>query len=144
MKFAPTTLLTLLTAVSTSFAQNVVIGAPAMGSSVTAGSNLTVRVDRPDTLSGSEEVAVVVGLWSCGDNACPGPSSVLGTILYNGPFKPQFSEPSNGLPPHENFSVAIPATFTKGRAQFGVVHVALGGAGLAPFMQTLNTTVNVV
>jgi hypothetical protein len=144
MKFAPTTFVTLLAAASTSLAQNVVIGAPTMGSSVTAGSSFTARVDRPDTLSGSEEVAVVIGLWSCGNNPCPGPSNIMGTILYKGAYNPQFSEPSDGLPPHENFSVAIPATFTKGRAQLGVVHVALGGAGLAPFMQTLNTTVNVV
>ncbi|KIK57586.1 hypothetical protein GYMLUDRAFT_172600 [Collybiopsis luxurians FD-317 M1] len=145
MKFAPLTLFsTVLAVVSTSLAQNTVIGSPLQGASVSAGSNFTVRIDRPDTLSGSEEVAVVIGLWSCGNNPCPGPTNILGSILYNGPYKPQFSDPSDGLPPHENFTVAIPSGFTQGRAQLGVVHVALGGAGLAPFMQTMNSTVNIV
>ncbi|KAJ4491512.1 hypothetical protein C8J55DRAFT_282245 [Lentinula edodes] len=125
-------------------AQNVFIGQPADGSTISAGSNLTVRIDRPDTLSGSTEVALVMGIWPCNNFPCPGPSNIIGTILYNGPYKPQFSVPSNSLPPHENFTVSIPEGFVKGVTQFGVAHVALIGAGQAPFLETLNATLVIV
>ncbi|KAF9072346.1 hypothetical protein BDP27DRAFT_1382179 [Rhodocollybia butyracea] len=141
MKLSLPLFTTVLALTSASVAQNVAVGSPADGTSVPAGSNMTVRIDRPDSLSASEEVAVVMGLWSCGANPCPGPANVMGTILYNGPFNPQFSTPQNALPPHQNFTVAIPASFPKGPAQLGVAHVALIGAGLAPFMQTLNQTI---
>ncbi|KAJ3855997.1 hypothetical protein EV368DRAFT_33429 [Lentinula lateritia] len=123
-------------------AQNVFIGHPANGSTISAGSNLTVRIDRPDTLSSSTEVALVMGMWPCNDLPCPGPSNIIGTILYNGPYKPQFS--LNSLPPHENFTVSIPEGFVKGVTQFGVAHIALIGAGQAPFLETLNATLVIV
>ncbi|KAJ3752123.1 hypothetical protein EV360DRAFT_55776 [Lentinula raphanica] len=125
-------------------AQNVFIGSPTTDATVSAGSNFSVRIDRPDTLTGSIEVAIVMGIWPCGSLPCPGPSNILGTILYNGPFDPQFSVPSNSLPPHENFTVTIPEGFTKGQTQLGVMHVSLIGAGLAPFLETLNTTLTIV
>ncbi|KAJ4482014.1 hypothetical protein J3R30DRAFT_3699343 [Lentinula aciculospora] len=136
--------ITLLAFTQTVLAQNVIVGLPTDESTVPAGSNLTVRIDRPDTLSGSTEVALVMGISPCGSLPCPGPSNILGTILYNGPFNPQFSIPSNSLPPHENFTVSIPEGFVKGRTQFGVLHVSLIGAGLAPFLETLNTTLMIV
>jgi hypothetical protein len=46
MKFFPSLALSSLFA-SAAFAQNVAIGAPADGTTVTAGSNMTVEVDRP-------------------------------------------------------------------------------------------------
>ncbi|KAJ3747135.1 hypothetical protein DFH05DRAFT_1478630 [Lentinula detonsa] len=149
MKFIMSTTLlraafTFLALTHAVLAQNVFIGLPADETSVSAGSNVTVRIDRPDTLSGSTEVALVMGIWPCGSFACPGPANVLGTILYNGPFNPQFSSPSDSLPPHENFTVSIPEEFVKGRTQLGVMHVSLVGAGLAPFLETLNTTLMII
>lgn len=144
-------LFSLLAITTTSvLAQSANIGAPADMTEVSAGSNFTVMIDRPvrpnipiiihgtsqlqsqDTLTGSTEVALVIALLSCASNPCPGPSEELGTVLYDGPFDPQFTtEPgTSSLPPHENFTLTIPSTFTKGQAQLGVAHFFLLGVSL--------------
>ncbi|KAJ3715160.1 hypothetical protein FB446DRAFT_317801 [Lentinula raphanica] len=137
-------LFSLLVAAATSvLAQSANIGAPADMTQVAAGSDFTVMVDRPDSLTGSTEVAVVIGLLSCASSPCPGPSAELGTVLYNGPFDPQFTtEPgTTTLPPHENFTLTVPSNFAKGNAQLGVAHVYLLGASVSPEMETFNTTI---
>ncbi|KAJ7479696.1 hypothetical protein FB451DRAFT_1086261 [Mycena latifolia] len=134
------------TLVSTAFAQGIAIGAPADGSTVTAGSNITVEVDRPDTLTPSTEVALVIGFLSCVPfpAGCPPASEDLGNILYNGPYDPEF-HPSVSVskPPHQNFTVTIPASAATGPAQLSVTHFSLVGAGPFPFLQTVNITLNV-
>ncbi|KAJ3812776.1 hypothetical protein EV368DRAFT_81911 [Lentinula lateritia] len=137
-------LFSLLAITSTSvLAQSANIGAPVDMTEVSAGSNFTVMIDRPDTLTGSTEVALVIALLSCASNSCPGPSEELGTVLYDGSFDPQFTtEPGTGsLPPHENFTLTIPSTFTKGQAQLGVAHFFLLGASVAPVLETFNSTI---
>ncbi|KAJ7434501.1 hypothetical protein B0H11DRAFT_2040660 [Mycena galericulata] len=130
------------------FAQSCDIGAPADGATVTPGTNITVEVDRPDTLTGSTEVAVVIGFLSCGGfyaQNCPPPSEILGEILYLGPYDPEFQY-GPGLPnkpPYQNFTVAIPASAPTGPAQISVIHFSLVGASLGPYLQCLNVTVNV-
>ena len=58
---------------------------------------------------------------------CFPPADALGTILFNGPFNPQFEN----LPPlfvqHENYTVTVPASLPTGPAQLSVFHVALVG-----------------
>ncbi|KAF7377903.1 hypothetical protein MSAN_00214000 [Mycena sanguinolenta] len=129
-------------------AQSVDIGAPADGTTVSAGSNITVEIDRPDTLTGSTEIAIIIGFLPCGASAsgCLPPSEGLGTILYNGPFDPEFSSSGGGVNhrPHQNFTVTIPSSASPGVAQLGVAHVALVGAGEFPLLETLNITLNVV
>jgi hypothetical protein len=49
----------------------------------------------------------------------------MGTILYNGPFKPEYHESSQ--PPYQNFSVNIPEAIGKGTAQLNIAHVSLVG-----------------
>ncbi|KAN0077999.1 hypothetical protein V8E55_010056 [Tylopilus felleus] len=124
------------------FAQSVDIGLPTYNQTVNAGSNLIVQVQRPNFLSSSEEVAIVIGLRSCLNRPCIPPSSYMGTILYNGPFDPQYHEVY--LQPYQNFTVQVPGSFTKGTALIGVAHVALIGAGFYPFLQTLNQTITIV
>lgn len=63
----------------------------------------------------------------------------MGTIVYNGPFRPEHHE--SGLPPYQNFSVNVPEAFATGTAQLNIAHVSLVGAGPFPFMETLNRTV---
>ncbi|KAF8219087.1 hypothetical protein L208DRAFT_1373683 [Tricholoma matsutake] len=126
--------------ITTAVAQNVVIGSPANGTSVTAGCNLTVEIDRPRTLSGSIDVSVVIGLQSCPTFPCAPPDGILGNILFYGPYTPNL----NGSPPSQNFTVTIPAQMPKGRAQLGVAHLALIGAGLGPFLETLNITLDII
>ncbi|KAJ7769220.1 hypothetical protein DFH07DRAFT_769116 [Mycena maculata] len=132
--------------VTTAFAQTADIGAPAPGTTVTAGSNLTVEVDRPDSLTGSTEVAVVIGFLSCVPfpDGCPPASDILGDILYDGSYDPQFhTNVTPTKPPYQNFTVTIPASAEAGTAQISVAHFSLVGAGPFPFLETLNVTVNV-
>ncbi|KAF7368828.1 hypothetical protein MVEN_00208000 [Mycena venus] len=132
---------------TTAFAQSAVIGAPLAGSAVQAGCNITVEVDRPNTLTGSTEVGIVIGFLSCvgfNSNVCPPASEIMGSILYNGPYHPEFhTNVSRSKPPHQNFTVAIPTTAKTGPGQLSVAHFNLIGAGQFPFLETLNISVNV-
>ncbi|KAJ7449190.1 hypothetical protein FB451DRAFT_1053488 [Mycena latifolia] len=145
MKFLSSVALSAMFATA-AFAQNVAIGAPANGASVKAGSNITVEVDRPDTLTGSTEVAVVIGFFSCVPfpQGCPPPSEIIGNVLYNGPYDPEFhTNVTPSKPPYQNFTVTIPASARTGPAQLSVTHLSLVGAGPFPFLESLNITVNV-
>ncbi|KAI0820442.1 hypothetical protein BC628DRAFT_1330372 [Trametes gibbosa] len=129
------------------YGQRIAIGAPNEWSTFKAGSNITVEVDRPMTLTGSQEVAIAIGLWSCagyGEDAnqtCAemDVTQVLGDVLYAGPYSPQLSAPQN-KPPHQNFSIHIPENFASGQASLGVAHFAVIGAGGMPFMDFANIT----
>ncbi|EGN95754.1 hypothetical protein SERLA73DRAFT_186960 [Serpula lacrymans var. lacrymans S7.3] len=122
-------------------AQNIAIAQPPQGASVAPGSNMTVQLNKPNSLSSSEEVAVVIGIQSCSKSACSAPADILGEILYNGAYNPVYHEPQ--LPPYQNISVTIPASFPNGTAQIGIVHVNLIGAGPMPNLQTLNQTITI-
>ncbi|KAH0826866.1 hypothetical protein J3R83DRAFT_4404 [Lanmaoa asiatica] len=132
-------LFTLFLFATAVFAQGAVIGLPMAQQTVSAGDNLVVQVQRPNTLTGSEEVAVAIGLQSCPNRPCTPPSSFMGSILYNGPFDPVYHEPY--LPPYQNFTVQVPSSVATGTALIGVAHVTLIGAGLYPFLETLNQTI---
>ncbi|KAJ7723304.1 hypothetical protein DFH07DRAFT_783623 [Mycena maculata] len=144
MKFFTSLLVSAMLTTAT-LAQSIDIGAPASGATVPAGSNITVEVDKPDTLTGSTEVAIVIGLLSCVGlpDGCPSPADDIGDVLYNGPYNPQFQEATPGKPPYQNFSVAIPGSVPSGPAQLSVVHLSLVGLGPMPFFQIVNITVNV-
>ncbi|KAA1473333.1 hypothetical protein DENSPDRAFT_839793 [Dentipellis sp. KUC8613] len=144
MKFLAVALASLVAAVS---AQTVSIGSPADGSSITPGDNITVQVLRPDSLTGSQEVALVISVVGCPENGCLGPSEVLGTTLYQGGFNPQFPPPGSRTPqdaPQQNFTVALPTNLQSGgKAQLSVVHLALVGAGPYPMFELKNVTLNI-
>ncbi|KAJ7598972.1 hypothetical protein C8J56DRAFT_769687 [Mycena floridula] len=125
-------------------AQSVNIGFPADGAQVKAGQSLVVEVDRPDTISSSQEVAIVIGFSSCSSRCLP-PLSSMGTVLYNGPYAPIF-QPNQTVakPPHQNFTVTIPTSATVGKAQLNLAHFLLLGASLGPFLETRNISLNVV
>ncbi|KAG1759275.1 hypothetical protein EDD22DRAFT_906736 [Suillus occidentalis] len=127
------------------------IGYPPQGLSVSPGSSLTVQVERPvslrhavmpcslinaflqNSLTGSEEVAVVIGIQSCPGTPCIAPADYMGQILYNGPFSPQYHETYN--PPYENFTVQIPSSIASGTALLGVAHVTLVGVSALSIVQ---------
>ncbi|KIM40879.1 hypothetical protein M413DRAFT_72371 [Hebeloma cylindrosporum] len=139
MKFALASLISSLL-IGTAVSQGIAIGFPKDGASVAAGSRITVEVDRPDTLTGSTEVAIAIGINSCHNMACIPSGDVFGSILYNGPYNPQFQTGATFKPPHQNFTVLVPSSIAKGPAQLGVLHVSLVGAGPQPFTQVLNIT----
>ncbi|KAI0061528.1 hypothetical protein BV25DRAFT_1805473 [Artomyces pyxidatus] len=126
-------------------AQNAYIGYPPAGSTITPGTNITVLVDRPNSLTPSQEVAVVISIVGCTPAGCPDPSERLGTTLYAGGFDPQY--PAQRSPqdaPQQNFSVAVPPGLAAGPALLSVVHLSLVGAGPYPLFEIKNTTLNVV
>ncbi|OAX38184.1 hypothetical protein K503DRAFT_179190 [Rhizopogon vinicolor AM-OR11-026] len=132
---------TILMAVSVC-AQGANINEPIPGSSIAAGSNFTVQIGLPDTLTGSEEIAIVIGIQSCTSGNCLPVSEDMGTILYEGPFNPQFG--SGASDPYEDFSVQLPASFATGQAQLGLAHFNLVGELYWPNLQLVNETIYVV
>ncbi|KAH9920444.1 uncharacterized protein B0H18DRAFT_881086 [Fomitopsis serialis] len=117
-------------------AQGIDIGAPLAGSTISPGQNITVEVDRPNSLTGSEEVAIVISMVPCETSTCNSPnqdlSSELGYVLYNGPYSPQYDSitPPDHKPPYQNFSVQVPSWYTSGEhIALAVTHVSLVGAG---------------
>ncbi|KAJ5923597.1 hypothetical protein N7454_008842 [Penicillium verhagenii] len=120
-------------------AQNAVIGLPTADQTVAPGSDIVVQVQRPNSLTGSEEMAVAIGLVSCPSGTCQPASNIMGSIVYNGLFNPVYHEAY--LPPYENFTVTVPSSFAAGQAQVNVAHATLVGAGPYPDLETLNQTI---
>ncbi|KAH7929596.1 hypothetical protein BV22DRAFT_974682, partial [Leucogyrophana mollusca] len=129
-------------------AQNVYIAAPPDGTTVSPGSDVVIDIQRPNSLSASEEVAVVIAIQSCATGPCTPPSESLGMILYNGRYNPQVpsqpSGPNAGFQqPSQNFTVQIPSSMRNGSALLTVTHLALIGAGPAPWMEYKNVSLTV-
>ena len=84
-----------------------------------------------DTLTGSQEVSVAIGLLSCVGEApagtCDGidTSLEIGTVLYAGPYTPQIRPGGDDL--YQNFTVTVPEGFTTGPAALSVAHFFLDG-----------------
>ncbi|KAJ5904937.1 uncharacterized protein N7473_001853 [Penicillium subrubescens] len=135
-------IISLVVLASVSLAQNSIIGLPTAGYMITKGGNVTVQVQRPNSLTGSTEIAVIIGVSSCASTPCQPAGEVMGTILYQGPFDPQYHE--SDQPPYQNFTVTLPNLIAAGDAQINVAHAALVGAGPFPYLETLNRTVVVV
>ncbi|KAF5317573.1 hypothetical protein D9619_013214 [Psilocybe cf. subviscida] len=147
MKFSLATAFSGLLLATSALAQGIQIGAaPKDMSIIHPGQELLIEVDRHNTLQSSTEVAIVIGLNSCHNTTCVNPAdSILGSILYNGPYKPQIHDNAVGKPPHQNFTVTVPSTIEKGNAQLVVFHVTLIGASQSiPFTEFRNLTLVVV
>ncbi|EKM52095.1 uncharacterized protein PHACADRAFT_212686 [Phanerochaete carnosa HHB-10118-sp] len=135
---------------ATCLAQSIDIGAPAANSTVSPGQSITVEVDKPDSLTGSTEVALVLSMASCPADGCTDPSydpsGDLGQILYNGPYNPQFHpETDPGKPPYQNFSVEVPTTFTSGEnIALIATHLDLVGVGLSPLLEVIFVPLTIV
>ncbi|KZT09412.1 uncharacterized protein LAESUDRAFT_696180 [Laetiporus sulphureus 93-53] len=128
--------------IASAFAQNIDISLPVSGTTVSAGSNLIVRIDKPDSLTGSVEVGLAINLISCADfGGCANfdPTERLGNTLYTGPFNPTYQ--SGDYYPSENFTVQIPAGFASGEAVLSATHFVLVGASPQPYLQTANDTI---
>lgn len=128
--------------VASVYAQSAFINLPAPGSDITAGANFTVQIGFPDNLSSSDEISIVIAIQSCPTGNCFPVSEEMGTVLYAGPFNPQFG--SGADDPYEDFSVQVPASFATGQAQLGLAHFNLIGAENFPSLQLVNETVYVV
>ncbi|KZV68470.1 hypothetical protein PENSPDRAFT_687238 [Peniophora sp. CONT] len=133
----------LASLIAAASAQNTAIGYPPDQTTVSPGQNMTVQVNRPNSLTGSQEVAVVIAVGHCYATPCDN-TERLGTILYNGPFKPEY--PTTHTPqdtPQQNFSIQIPPGMATGQAALSVFHISLVGAGPVPFTEMHNVALNV-
>ncbi|KAG7095704.1 hypothetical protein E1B28_006418 [Marasmius oreades] len=142
MKFISFSIFSVL--IASAFAQRAEIGLPHDGAQVTSGSQVTVRVDRPNFLSSTQEVVIVLGFQSCPNTPCHAASDGIGEVLYNGPYNPTFEVPSSSLPPYQNFTVTIPASTPKGAAQLSLSHFSLVGASRQPTLEIKSVNVAVV
>ncbi|KAF7368818.1 hypothetical protein MVEN_00207000 [Mycena venus] len=115
-------LLISATVAASTLGQTIRIGSPAKGTTVKAGSNITVQVNGAQ--NSTIEAAVVIGLLSCSP-PCPPPAKELGQIIYNGPYFPSLHLNGNGVGPggisiYQNLTVTIPADTPAGPAQLSV------------------------
>ncbi|KAF8834789.1 hypothetical protein BDN67DRAFT_975749 [Paxillus ammoniavirescens] len=134
------TLLSTALFASAAFGQTY-ITAPAAGSTVTAGSEITVQVTVPDSLINFDEISVAIGLQSCPDGSCNPTEEYLGTILYQGPYTPQPSGVGTNL--FQNFTVTIPSSTSSGQAILGVANFYLDGTGYTPNLNVVNETLTI-
>ncbi|KAI9057491.1 hypothetical protein FKP32DRAFT_1551514, partial [Trametes sanguinea] len=118
-------------------AQSVVIQAPAPGTTFAPGQQFVVDVDRPDTITGSQDVSVAIGLLSCLGQAPPGTcngvdtTQEIGTVLFAGPYTPQLRP--GGADLFQNFTVSVPDGFQAGAAALSVAHFTLVGVSALNF-----------
>ena len=75
------------------------------------------------TLTGSEEVTVVIAAFLC-SSECPGANEVLGDVLYNGPYVPQIY--SDDWNPYQNITITVPSWYA-GLVQLSVARFYLLG-----------------
>ncbi|KAF3007272.1 hypothetical protein E8E15_001261 [Penicillium rubens] len=94
-----------------SLAQNSIIGTPTAGQKLTRDSKTVVQVERPNSLTGSAEVVVVIGISSCVSIVCRPADEAMCTILY----------------------LIVPNSIATGNAQINIAHVALVGAERFPY-----------
>ncbi|KAJ7769221.1 hypothetical protein DFH07DRAFT_954460 [Mycena maculata] len=119
-------------------AQSISIGAPATGSLVVSRSTTTVEVDKPESLTPSDDVAIVIAMLNCGSSSpCSPPSEQLGSVLFQGPYSAQIQTPPK--PPGENFTVTLP-DFGSTTVQLAVVHLILVEAGPHVVLDIANIT----
>ncbi|KAJ6450913.1 hypothetical protein C8R45DRAFT_946530 [Mycena sanguinolenta] len=121
--------------VTAAFAQTILIQAPDDGTTVQAGSDITVEVIQRASLTPLVQVALAIGIGI--PNSAP---AIGGNILYLGPFDPQFQNTGVG----QNFTVTIPASTPAGLMSLNVARFDLIMEQHFPNTQTVNITLNVV
>jgi hypothetical protein len=134
MKFCLFSVFASLLLATTALAQHAYIGYPTDGSTVQSGTNITVMVAKPDTLVGSTDISIVLGLEQCpGDASTCFPQAYdVGQILYYGPYNPEFVlNPGFNLPPYQNFTVYVPADQPTGTNLLSLTHLALVGVSIS-------------
>ncbi|TBU23239.1 hypothetical protein BD311DRAFT_90906 [Dichomitus squalens] len=135
-------LLVLASFVAAVAAQGVKIVAPAANTTLTLGETFVIDVERPDSLTGSQEVAIAIGIQSCGQS-CDNINTAgdIGRPLYSGLYTPTIV--GNGRADlAQNFTVQLPDNIQTGAAVLAVAHFALI-IGTEPFLEVVNQVVEI-
>ncbi|CDO75673.1 hypothetical protein BN946_scf184941.g26 [Trametes cinnabarina] len=123
------------------FAQGISIVQPTSGTSQRAGDPLTVVVAKQDSLTGSTDVSIAIGLWSCATTDCDDiPQEDLGTVLYTGSYSPKLDESGEDT---QDYIVRVPATTASGPARLTVAHFYILGASSIATLDYAHTTLNI-
>ncbi|KAM5541853.1 hypothetical protein V8D89_004582 [Ganoderma adspersum] len=140
------TFLVIISLAASAFAQLASIVSPTNGSTITAGSQLTVDVHQDGAATDDVQIAIVLGLASCLNTPCtevvPGQDGV-GTILLKSLFDPQRdpSLPQEGL--HQNFTMVVPENVLTGPSILSLTHLQMVGANKNAALATTGIIVNV-
>ncbi|KAL0565723.1 hypothetical protein V5O48_016295 [Marasmius crinis-equi] len=135
MKNFQTLLAIPLLAATSVLGQASYIRVPARGDTLHQGKPFTLQIVRPNSLQGSREAGLAVGILPCGSgtslNPCPPPGSQMGKVLYTGILDPQLHEiPGN---PYQNLTITLPLPDVGGppvgNALLQVARMHLIGAG---------------
>ena len=95
-----------------------------------------VAICAQNSLTGLTEVGIAIGLWPCGGPkgtskcASTDVSQVLGNVVYTGSYKPAYDSKAPTKPPHQNFDITIPSSFSKGEVSLGIAHLSLVGVSI--------------
>ncbi|KAI0360251.1 hypothetical protein OH77DRAFT_1393630 [Trametes cingulata] len=126
-------------------AQQAQIVSPAAGSTIAAGSEVTIEVHQDGAATDDVQVAIILGIRNCPSGDCNGfdPSEDgMGTLLYSGLFNPQHSptEPQKGL--FQDFTVQVPDSMS-GSTLLSLAHLQAVGAVKIPIFNVSSIVVNV-
>ncbi|KAH7878721.1 uncharacterized protein C8R40DRAFT_784456 [Lentinula edodes] len=140
------TVLALLVLTCTSVAQKALFAYPQDGDTLVAGSNISIRVDRPTPSGPVVEAGIGLGMSPCNES-CPSPETSFEYLFYAGAFNPQRpAQVSLGedFSAFQNFTVTVPSI--DGPAILGFLHSSFGegAAAFYPYFESVNITVNVV
>jgi hypothetical protein len=119
--------LALFSLAGSSFAQGASFAYPTNGDTLVAGSNVTVRIDRPTPSDPTVEAGIGLGMSSCTSESCPSPETMFDYLFYAGGFDPQRpAQASAGedLNAFENFTITVPSI--NGSAILGFLHSSFG------------------
>ncbi|KAJ7101638.1 hypothetical protein C8R44DRAFT_747094 [Mycena epipterygia] len=126
---------------ASAFAQSIVVGAPSPGANIPLTSNLTVQIERHNSLSSFQEVSIAIGFNVCDAiEGCEPPTQVL----YNGPYTPTLHTPIPGqLNDYQNFTFPNPFS-APGPAQLTIVHFFDVGVSEVPLIEIVSVDFNIV
>ncbi|KAJ3755948.1 hypothetical protein FB446DRAFT_703022 [Lentinula raphanica] len=146
MKFSRS-VFTLLALAGSSLAQGANFAYPLDGDTLVAGSNISIRIDRPTPSAPVVEAGIGLGMSACSSDSCPSPETSFKYLFYAGGFNPQRPaqvNPGDDFNAFQNFTVTVPSI--EGKAVLGFLHSSFGEGADAyfPFFESVNITVNVV
>ncbi|KIK93216.1 hypothetical protein PAXRUDRAFT_829179 [Paxillus rubicundulus Ve08.2h10] len=127
--------LSLALLAGSALAQSTQLVLPAPYSTFIPGKNATIRVGMGGYPENIDVVAMVIGLAACYDSDCFPPTETMGTILYQGPYRPVSGKY------YKDFTVMIPKSFIPGKAALNVINFFMVGASFQPHVHFLNETV---